>query len=239
MNEFEMNEQELFERTHQVLAEHEKAKAAYKAAKTDDERKQVLEKYPDYKHGYLPLIPARKVFEAMKVHCGDAGLELADPNFVEKCERVILQSPESAEICYHVANKIRKGPWPEAEDVIAESPCWAYLYAKLILRGPFSAGEEAIRSNPVYSERYDRFLESERTRQSLLKELTDAKITDTDFRESTSPQNTRHRGAISRSYRPSKKSIPEDAGGTGQDHNYDEQRVWNYGDSHNDAGNDC
>ena len=35
MNETTMNKQELFERTHQVLAEHEKAKAAYKAVNTN------------------------------------------------------------------------------------------------------------------------------------------------------------------------------------------------------------
>ena len=59
-----------------------------------------------------------------------------------------------------------------------------------------------------------------------------------EYCEFHSPQNTRRRGVISSSYRPSKKSIPEDAGGTGQDHNYDSQTVWNYGDSHNDAGSD-
>ncbi len=153
-----MNEKELFERTNQVLAEHEKAKAAYKAAKTDAERQQVLEDYPDYKPGYLARTPDRKVFEALKLHCKDNGLKLADPNYVEQCERVILQSPESAEVCFHVATSIREGPWPEAESRIAESAWWSYMYAADILQGPFPAGEPAIHSEPFYSERYDRLL---------------------------------------------------------------------------------
>ena len=158
MKEFEMNEKELFEQTNQVNAEHEKAKAAYKAAKTDDERKEVLEKYPTWKKGYLPRTPPRKAFEALKLHCEESGLELADPNYVEQCERVILQSPESAEVCFHVATSIREGPWPEAESRIAESAWWSYMYAADILQGPFPAGEPAIRSEPFYSERYDRLL---------------------------------------------------------------------------------
>jgi hypothetical protein len=158
MEEFEMNEKQLIKRTEQVVSDHEKAKTAYKAAKTDDERKQVMEEYPNYKHGYLPRTPARVMFDALKRHC-EGGPELADPDFVAKCERVILATPDAAEICYHVANKIREGePWPEAEPRIAESAWWAYMYASTILRGRFPAGEAAIRSEAFYSERYDRLL---------------------------------------------------------------------------------
>ena len=158
MKEFEMNEEELFERTNQVLAEHEEAKIAYNNAKNEEDREAVLEKYPTWKKGYLPRTPARKAFETLKLHCEGGGLELAEPNYVEQCERVILQSPESAEVCYHVANKIRGGPWPEAESRIAESAWWGLMYASTILRGPFPAGEPTIRSEPFYSERYDRLL---------------------------------------------------------------------------------
>ena len=153
-----MNEKELFERTNQVLAEHEEAKIAYNNAENERDREEVLERYPTWKKGYLPRTPARKAFEAMKLHCEGEGLELANPNYVEQCERVILQSPESAEVCYHVANKIRGGPWPEAESRIAESAWWGLMYASTILRGPFPAGEPTIRSEPFYSERYDRLL---------------------------------------------------------------------------------
>jgi hypothetical protein len=165
MKEFEMNEKELFERTNQVLVEHEEAKIAWKQAKPEDGktaeevREEVLKKYPNFKPGYLPRTPARKAFEALKVHCGGRALELADPNYVEQCERVILATPDSAEICYHVANKIREGAaWPAAESKIAESPWWAYMYASTILQGRFPAGETAIRSDEFYSERYDRLL---------------------------------------------------------------------------------
>ena len=162
-----MKEKELFERTNQVLAEHEEAKSAWnnaeETAKEENKtvaevREKVLEDYPTWKRGYLPRTPARKAFEALKVHCEGGGLKLADPNYVEQCERVILQSPESAEVCYHVANKIRGGPWPEAEERIAESAWWSYMYATTILRGPFPSGEPAIRSESFYSERYDRLL---------------------------------------------------------------------------------
>jgi hypothetical protein len=163
MEEFEMNEKQLIKRTEQVVSDHEEAKIAWKQAKPEDGktaeevREEVLKKYPNFKPGYLPRTPARVMLDALKRHC-EGGLELADPDFVAKCEQVILATPDAAEICYHVANKIREGPWPEAEIRIAESAWWAYMYASTILRGRFPAGEAAIRSEAFYSERYDRLL---------------------------------------------------------------------------------
>lgn len=149
-----MDARQLTECYNEVIAKHEEAKMAYKAAKNEDEREAVFEDYPDYKSGHLPMTPARQAFETFKRQY-EAYSDLSDNQLIEDCENIILLSPDAAEYCFHVARR-RQLPWPEAEHRIAESPMWSYLYASMIIKGKFDAGEEAIHSNENYSKRYNR-----------------------------------------------------------------------------------
>lgn len=153
---YEMNEEQLIECYNEVIAKHEEARIAYKAAKTEEERKAVEITYPDYQNGHTAHTPARIAFVELKRNFV-AYSDLADMKLMENCERVLLNSPDAPEYCYHVAN-LRKAPWVYAEFQIAKSGWFSYRYAEAVLKGPFPAGEEAIRSNEKYSEHYDRFL---------------------------------------------------------------------------------
>ena len=108
--------------------------------------------YPDYKRGYLPNTPAKRAYERYKVHY-HAYSDLYDRKLIEECERVVLNSPDGAEYCFHIAYLTNES-WPEAESKIAESAWWSYMYAKMVLKGPFLAGEETIITDEFYKSRY-------------------------------------------------------------------------------------
>lgn len=152
----EMNAQQLTEMYNEVITKHEEARVAYKKAKTEEQRLAVISEYPDYKPGHMPMTPARQAFETFKRQY-EVFSDLSDFRLITECERIILQSPDASEYCHHIA-RLRQAPWAEAEHRIAESPMWAYMYARMVLKGPFTAGEDAIHSNEKYSERYTRSL---------------------------------------------------------------------------------
>tara|TARA_B110000444_G_C18423975_1_gene403700 strand:+ start:14 stop:511 length:498 start_codon:yes stop_codon:yes gene_type:complete len=152
----EMNAQQLTEMYNEVITKHEEAKMAYKKAKTEEERLAVINEYPNYKPGHMPMTPARQAFETFKRQY-EVFSDLSDFRLMTECERIILLSPDAAEYCFHIA-RLRQAPWAEAEHRIAESPMWAYMYSRMVLKEPFTAGEDAIHSNEKYSERYTRFL---------------------------------------------------------------------------------
>ena len=153
---YEMNEEQLIECYNVVIAKHEEARIAYKAATTEKQKSAVEITYPDYQNGHLPNTPARIAFDELKRNYVKFS-DLADVKVIKNCEHVLLNSPDSGEYCYHAAN-LREAPWIDAEFQIAKSGWFSYRYAENVLKRPFPAGEAAIRSNEKYSERYDRFL---------------------------------------------------------------------------------
>tara|TARA_B100001287_G_C22682638_1_gene531366 strand:+ start:2293 stop:2952 length:660 start_codon:yes stop_codon:yes gene_type:complete len=121
-------------------SKYEQAKNAFSAA------------YPEYKRGYLPNTPAKRAYERYKMNYQNYS-DLSDSKLIKECERVILNSPDGAEYCFHVAY-LTENPWPEAEQKIAESAWWSYMYAKMILKGQFLIGEKIIMSDEFYKNRY-------------------------------------------------------------------------------------
>ena len=110
--------------------------------------------YPEYKRGYLPNTPAKKAYERYKTHYR-AYTDLSAVKLIDECEKVVLNSPDGAEYCFHIAYLTNES-WPKAENKIAESAWWSYMYAKLILKGPFLIGEKIIMSDEFYKGRYKR-----------------------------------------------------------------------------------
>ena len=109
--------------------------------------------YPDFKRGNLPKTPAKRAYERYKRHFSD----YVDTKLVEECETVIMNSPDGAEYCFHVAN-LRNEAWPDAEGKIADSPWWSYMYAKMVLKDRFVDGEEVIATSGYYSYLYAHFV---------------------------------------------------------------------------------
>ena len=109
--------------------------------------------YPDYEHGHLPNTPAKMAYERFKRSFPD----YLDAKQIEECDMVVLNSPDGAEYCFHVAN-LRNQSWPDAERKIAESPWWSYMYAKMVLKGRFNDGEATIATSGQYSYMYANFV---------------------------------------------------------------------------------
>ena len=154
-NIYEMNEEQLTECYNEVIAKHEEARTAYKKATTDEERKALKTEYPDYEVGHMPKTPARIAFEDFTQHNKEYR-DLSSRSLVAKIEKVILQSPDAPEYCYHLAS-CRDEPWPEGEARIAESAWFSYRYAAVVLNSRFPAGEASIKTSDYYSARYERF----------------------------------------------------------------------------------
>lgn len=153
---YEMNEEELTAMYAEVTAQHEQAKAAYAAAATEEERREVMIQYPDYERGHMPKTPAMKAYEQLKRHVMTYS-DAADEKLTKQFELVMLNSPDGSEWCYHTANQ-RQTRWIEAEYKIGQSAWWSYMYAKYVIQGRFPAGEESIRNEVKYAQRYDQYL---------------------------------------------------------------------------------
>jgi hypothetical protein len=121
-----------------------RAKKAFKSA------------YPDYERSRLPNTPAKMAYDRYKAHF-NAHSDLSDAKLIGECEKVVLTSPDAAEYIFHISS-LTDEAWPEAESVIAESPWWSYMYAKMILKGPFFEGESVIATSGHYAYLYARFV---------------------------------------------------------------------------------
>ena len=75
----------------------------------------------------------------------------SNPQQLQGYNELILVDAEMA--CYH-ACQIIKGPFPEAEHLIAKEAYLSYVYARDALKGPFKLGEPALSRNDLYSYRY-------------------------------------------------------------------------------------
>ena len=124
---------------------HERAMKAFNSA------------YPAYTlRGHLPITPAKRAYDRYKTHY-NAYSDLSDATLIAECEKVVLNSPDGPEYCFHIAHLTNEA-WPEAERRIAESPWWSYMYAKMVLKGPFLDGEAAIATSGQYAYRYAWFV---------------------------------------------------------------------------------
>ena len=147
-----MSNDELRDYDNVVNAMNARNKVAWKEAKkiTDTvARQEIMDeiKTTGFQPGSLPYTTGRIAFEALKSY--KMGINI-DAEFVDKCEKIIINS--GAEYAFHAAAKIFKGPWPEAENVIAADDQWSCMYNNLILRteGRF-IGENVIAQSPEYS----------------------------------------------------------------------------------------
>jgi len=147
-----MSNDELRDYDNVVNAMNERNKVAWKEAKQikdTEARQEIMDgiKSTGFQPGSLPYTTGRIAYEALRTH--KMGLDI-DNEFVDKCEKIIINS--GAEYAFHAANKIFKGPWPEAENVIAADDQWSSFYNNLILKseGRF-IGETAIAQSPEYS----------------------------------------------------------------------------------------
>jgi predicted lipoprotein with Yx(FWY)xxD motif len=66
----------------------------------------------------------------------------------------LIIATKNAYAAYIYASDVLKGPWKEAEPVIAKDPGWAYHYAFNILGEPFKLGEPAIAKDPYRAYEY-------------------------------------------------------------------------------------
>ena len=112
--------------------------------------------YPAYARGHLPITPAKTAFERYKTHY-KAYSDLSDAKLIAECEKVVLNSPDGPEYCFHIASLTNEA-WPEAESRIAESPWWSYRYAKRVLKEPFLDGETNIATSGYYASHYACFV---------------------------------------------------------------------------------
>ena len=113
--------------------------------------------YPAYTPGgHLPITPAKRAYDRYKTHY-NAYSDLSDATLIAECEKVVLNSPDGPEYCFHIAHLTNEA-WPEAESRIAESPWWSYMYAKMVLKGPFLDGEATIATSGHYAYRYAWFV---------------------------------------------------------------------------------
>ena len=106
--------------------------------------------------GHLPITPAKTAYERYKTHYNTYS-DLSDATLIAECEKVVLNSPDGPEYCFHIAHLTNEA-WPEAERRIAESPWWSYMYAKMVLKGPFLDGEATIATSGQYAYRYAWFV---------------------------------------------------------------------------------
>jgi hypothetical protein len=131
---------------------HERAMEAFNSA------------YPAYTlRGHLPITPAKRAYDRYKTHY-NAYSDLSDATLIAECEKVVLNSPDGPEYCFHIAHLTNEA-WPEAERRIAESPWWSYMYAKMVLKGPFLDGEATIATSGQYAYRYAWFVIKDRFTQ--------------------------------------------------------------------------
>ena len=120
--------------------------------------------YPSYTPGgHLPITPAKRAYDRYKTHY-IAYSNLSDATLIAECEKVVLNSPDGPEYCFHIAHLTNEA-WPEAERRIAESPWWSYMYAKMVLKGPFLDGEATIATSGQYAYRYAWFVIKDRFTQ--------------------------------------------------------------------------
>lgn len=126
-------------------------------AKLERELKAFNSAYPAYiPGGHLPITPAKRAYDRYKTHY-NACSDLLDVQLIAECEKVVLNSPDGPEYCFHIAHLTNEA-WPEAESKIAESPWWSYMYAKMVLKGPFLDGEATIATSGQYAYRYAWFV---------------------------------------------------------------------------------
>lgn len=126
-------------------------------AKLDRELKAFNSAYPAYTPGgHLPITPAKRAYDRYKTHYNSYA-DLSDAKLIAECEKVVLNSPDGPEYCFHIAHLTNEA-WPEAERRIVESPWWSYMYAKMVLKGPFLDGEATIANSGQYAYRYAWFV---------------------------------------------------------------------------------
>jgi len=147
--ELKPEQREAFDRS--VLLENEASKAAWRKAReiTDLTARQKAEAEileTGFQSGALHIGIGRIAFKALKTHFMR---DDTDDEFVANCKEIIIAS--GAEYCYHTANKIFKGPWPAAENVISKSAQWSHAYNVHILKGNGKIGEIEIAKNSIYS----------------------------------------------------------------------------------------
>jgi lambda repressor-like predicted transcriptional regulator len=94
-------------------------------------------------------------------------INVASTLIAESQEELLLKRGDPIKISLYARN-ILKGPWPEAEDIIAKSAEASYIYAGNVLKGPFLKGEDAMSKDTRYAYGYavnclkGRFLKGER-----------------------------------------------------------------------------
>ena len=126
------------------------------ASKYDKAMKAHKSAYPNYERSHLPNTPAKIAYERYKTHY-NAYSDLSDAKLIAECEKVVLNSPDGPEYCFHISSLTAEA-WPEAESRIAESAWWSYMYAKVVLKGPFLDGEATIATSGQYAYRYAWFV---------------------------------------------------------------------------------
>lgn len=69
-------------------------------------------------------------------------------------EKVLLSAKYNVRGLYNYAEKVIRGPWPEAETFLEKDTLVAYDYATKILKDRFPAGEPAIKQSDSHWNQY-------------------------------------------------------------------------------------
>jgi len=108
---------------------------------------------------YTPPTPEEVEAEALRQNTPEACYKCATGGFMGReagpfpaGEEIIKQSPEFA-FKYALA---KNRPWPEAEERIATDPEWAYSYARDVLKQRFLIAEPTIAQSPEWAFKYAR-----------------------------------------------------------------------------------
>jgi hypothetical protein len=59
----------------------------------------------------------------------------------------VVKHPKASEWVYWYAKEVLKAPWPEAEDIIKQSPQWACMYAQDVLQAIWPEAEDIIKQD--------------------------------------------------------------------------------------------